>query len=210
LDTAAPDLIAGRWSIDTAHSEITFTIRHLMTTVRGSFQEFEGELLIAEDPMRSSVRVEIAMASIDTRNEERDAHVRSAEILDVARYPAMTFAGTGVERATIGRRARNPRYHLDGELTIREVTRPVRLLMEYHGVVGDSSWGTRVGFTATTTLSRHDFGVEFNIPMDGDRLLLGDTVAIELEVQAVLDEPAPANGHSAADRAAQRDQRIEH
>ncbi|MFD0854241.1 YceI family protein, partial [Actinomadura adrarensis] len=203
MDTAAPDLIAGRWSIDTAHSEITFTIRHLMSTVRGSFQEFQGELLVAEDPLRSSVRVEIAMDSIDTRNDERDAHVRSAEILDVARYPVMTFVGTGVERATIGRRARSPRYHLDGDLTIRDVTRPVRLLMEYHGVDEDSSWGVRVGFTATTTLSRKDFGVEFNIPMDGDRVLLGDQIAIELEVQAVLDEPAAAYGRSGAERPAQ-------
>jgi polyisoprenoid-binding protein YceI len=202
VDTVAPELAAGRWSIDTAHSEITFTIRHLMTTVRGSFPDFQGEILIAEDRLRSSARAEIAMASVDTRNEERDAHVRSAEILDVARYPTMTFVGTGVEKATIGRRARSPRYHLDGELTIQEVTRPVRLLVEFHGVDSDPSLGTRAGFTATTSLSRYDFGIGFNIPLQGDKVLLGDTIAIQLEIQAVLDEPAGAYGRSTADQAA--------
>ncbi len=202
LDTAVPGLVPGRWTIDTAHSEITFTIRHLMTTVRGSFTEFEGELHIADDPLESSARAEIAMASIDTRNEERDAHVRSPEILDVERFPAMTFVGRHVERATIGRRARTPRYHLDGDLTIWNVTRPVRLLVEFHGVDGDPALGTRAGFTATTSLSRADFGIEFNIPMQGDKLLLGDTIAIQLEIQAVLDEPTGALGRPAADRSA--------
>jgi polyisoprenoid-binding protein YceI len=202
LDSAPPDLIAGRWSIDTAHSEITFTIRHLMTTVRGSFPDFEGEIRIAEDPMRSQARAEIAMASVDTRNDERDAHVRSAEILDVARHPTMTFVGRGVERATIGRRARSPRYHLDGDLTIQGVTRGVRLLVEYHGIDSDPALGTRAGFTATTSLSRYDFGIGFNIPMQGDKVLLGDTIAIQLEIQAVLDEPTGAYGRSTADRSA--------
>ncbi|MFF5262814.1 YceI family protein [Actinomadura viridis] len=192
MSAAAPDLAAGRWSIDPAHSEVTFTIRHLMTTVRGSFPDFEGEIRIAADPLESSARARIAMASIDTRNAERDAHVRSAEILDVGRYPSMTFDGTNVERATIGRRARHPRYHLDGELTIRDVTRPVRLLVEFHGVGSDPWGGTRAGFTATGTLSRSDFGIEFNVPLQGDKVMLGDTIALQLEIQAVLDAPAGA------------------
>ncbi|MFB4314167.1 YceI family protein [Actinomadura sp. 21ATH] len=195
MSTVAPDLIAGRWSIDPAHSEVTFTIRHLMTTVRGSFPDFQGEIRIAEDPRASSATAEIAMASIDTRSAERDAHVRSSEILDVERYPAMTFVGTGVERATIGRRARHPRYHLDGELTIRNVTRPVRLLVEFHGVENDPWGGVRAGFTATTALSRRDFGIEFNVPLQGDKVMLGETIAVQLEIQAVLDAPAGAHGH---------------
>lgn len=183
MDTAAPDLIAGRWSIDTAHSEITFTIRHLMTTVRGSFQEFQGELLVAEDPMRSSVRVEIAMASIDTRNDERDAHVRSAEILDVARYPAMTFVGTGVERATIGRRARSPRYHLDGDLTIRDVTRPVELRFEFNGGAKDPFGNDRIGFSVRGEINRKDFGIVTELPMDGGGVVVGEKVTLELDVE---------------------------
>ncbi|GAA2449113.1 YceI family protein [Actinomadura vinacea] len=190
MTTAAPDLAAGRWSIDPAHSEITFTVRHLMTTVRGSFTGFEGELRVADDPMASAARAEISMASIDTRSAERDAHVRSADFLDVERYPSMTFTGTGVERATVGRRARTPRFHLDGDLTIRDVTRPVRLLVEFHGVEGDPWGGTRAGFTATASISRRDFGIEFNVPLHGDKVMLGDTIAIQLEIQAVLDVPA--------------------
>src|SRR5690606_32506245 len=107
------------------------------------------------------------------------------EILDVAAYPVMTFASTGVERAKIGRRARTPRFHVDGDLTIRGVTRPVRLLAEFHGVGPDPWGGTRAGFTATTAISRRDFGIEFNVPLQGDRVMLGDEVTIALEIQAV-------------------------
>lgn len=180
------DLEAGRWSIDPVHSEITFTIRHLMTTVRGSFLDFGGEVVIGEDPLDSTARAEIRMGSIDTRSAERDEHVRSADFLDVQRHPVMMFTGTGIERATVGRRARSPRYHLDGELTIKDVTRPVRLLTEFHGVGADPWGGTRAGFTATAAISRRDFGIEFNVPLQGDRVMLGDEITIGLEIQAVL------------------------
>jgi polyisoprenoid-binding protein YceI len=183
------DLEAGRWTIDPVHSEITFTIRHLMTTVRGSFPDFGGEVVIADDPLDSTARAEIRMGSIDTRSAERDEHVRSADFLDVRRHPVMMFTGTGVERANIGRRARAPRYHLNGELRIKDVTRPVRLLTEFHGVGEDPWGGVRAGFTATTSISRRDFGIEFNVPLQGDRVMLGDEIAIALEIQAVL---APA------------------
>ncbi len=137
------DLEASRWTIDPVHSEITFTIRHLMSTVRGSFPDFGGEVVIGDDPLDSTARAEIRMGSIDTRSAERDEHVRSADFLDVRRHPVMMFAATGVERATVGRRARSPRYHLDGDLTIKDVTRPVRLLTEFHGVGPDPWGGTR-------------------------------------------------------------------
>ncbi|MFB4309820.1 YceI family protein [Actinomadura sp. GTD37] len=184
------DLEAGRWTIDPVHSEITFTIRHLMTTVRGSFPDFGGEVVIGADPLDSSARAEIRMGSIDTRSAERDEHVRSADFLDVQRHPIMTFTGAGVERATVGRRARSPRYHLDGELTIKNVARPVRLLTEFHGVGSDPWGGLRAGFTATAAISRRDFGIEFNVPLQGDRVMLGDEITIGLEIQAVL---APAD-----------------
>ncbi|MEV5573826.1 YceI family protein [Spirillospora sp. NPDC052269] len=185
LDDVAPGLTSGRWTIDPAHSEITFTVRHLMTTVRGTFPEFAGEAHIADDPFGSSARAEITLASLDTRNADRDAHVRSADFLDVARHPVMSFTTTGVERATVGRRARTPRFHVDGELAVRGVTRPVRMLSEYHGVSEDPWGGLRAGFTATTEISRRDFGIEFNIPLQGDKVVLGDTIAIQLEVQLV-------------------------
>ncbi|SFO58283.1 Polyisoprenoid-binding protein YceI [Actinomadura madurae] len=180
------DLRPGRWTIDPVHSEITFAIRHLMTTVRGSFPDFGGEVVVADDPLESAARAEIRMGSIDTRSAERDEHIRSADFLDVRRHPVMMFAGTGVERATVGRRARSPRYHLDGDLTIRDVTRPVRLLTEFHGVSTDPWGGLRAGFTATAAISRRAFGIEFNVPLQGDRVMLGDEVAIALEIQAVL------------------------
>ncbi|WP_339153829.1 YceI family protein [Actinomadura luteofluorescens] len=181
-----PDLEAGRWTIDPVHSEITFSVRHLMTTVRGSFPDFEGEVVIGADPLDSGARAEIRMGSIDTRSAERDEHVRSADFLDVRRHPVMSFTGTGVERAKIGRRARTPRYHLHGDLTIKNVTRPVRLLTEFHGVGPDPWGGVRAGFTATASISRRDFGIEFNIPLQGDRVMLGDEIAIALEIQAVF------------------------
>ncbi|MEU8801597.1 YceI family protein [Spirillospora sp. NPDC048819] len=193
-----PDLEAGRWTIDPVHSEITFTIRHLMTTVRGSFPDFGGEVVIGDDPHDSRARAEIRMASIDTRNAERDEHVRSSEILAVDEHPVMTFTGTGVERAKIGRRARSPRYHLDGDLTIKDVTRPVRLLTEFHGVGADPWGGTRAGFTATASISRSDFGIEFNIPFQGDKVMLGDEVTIALEIQAVRT-PDDAHQDAGAD-----------
>ncbi|MFA1541723.1 YceI family protein [Actinomadura monticuli] len=180
------DLAAGRWTIDPVHSEIAFTIRHLMTTVRGSFPDFGGEVVIGDDPLDSTARAEIRMGSIDTRSPERDEHVRSAGFLDVRRHPVMTFTGRGVGRAAAGRRARTPRYHLDGELTIRGVTRPVRLLTEFHGVGSDPGGGVRAGFTATTALSRRDFGIAFNVPLRGDRVMLGDEITVRLEIQAVL------------------------
>ncbi|MGI5163248.1 YceI family protein [Spirillospora sp. CA-253888] len=188
-----PDLVAGRWVVDPVHSEITFTIRHLMTTVRGSFAAFGGDIEVGEDLLASSARAEIEMASLDTRSAERDAHVRSADFLDVDRHPVMSFASTGVERAAVGRRARQPRYHVDGILTVKDTGRPVRLLAEFHGVGPDPWGGTRAGFTATTAISRRDFGIEFNVPLQGDKMMLGDTIAIQLEIQAVLED-GPAGG----------------
>ncbi|MCO5999671.1 YceI family protein [Actinoallomurus rhizosphaericola] len=186
-ETAAPPgLTTGTWTIDPAHSEITFSIRHLMTTVRGSFTEFGGTIEIADDPFRSTATAEITIASIDTRNAERDAHVRSSEIMDVEHHPTMTFTATGVAPARTGRRARHPRYGVEGELTIRGITNPVRLLTEFHGTGVDPWGGLRAGFTASTRILRSEFGIQFNVPLQGDRLVLGDEIDIGLEIQAVL------------------------
>lgn len=181
-----PDLVAGVWQIDPVHSEITFTIRHLMTTVRGSFTEFSGEIVIAEEPFESRASAEIKTASVDTRKEERDAHVRSSEIMDVETYPVMSFTATGVSLARRGRHAPRQRFNVDGNLTIKDITNPVRLLTEYYGVGVDPDGGTRAGFTATTWIDRADFNVGFNIPLQGDQVLLGDRIDIQLEIQAVL------------------------
>lgn len=174
-----PELTAGTYTIDPAHSEVTFSVRHLMSRVRGSFTDFHGELSVADDLGLSGATASIQLASVDTRHADRDTHLRSAEIFDVERYPSMTFASTGV-------RADGGRYLLDGDLTIKDVTRPVTLEVTFNGTGTDPWGGTRAGFTATTEISRKDFGVEFNIPLQGDKVLLGDRVDVQLEVQAIL------------------------
>ncbi|MGK5551031.1 YceI family protein [Actinomadura kijaniata] len=176
--TVAPDLTAGTWNIDAAHSEVTFSIRHLMTKVRGSFTEFSGAVQVAETLAESTATAEIKMASIDTRNADRDAHVRQADVLDVENHPTMTFATKGV-------RAEGGDYFVDGDLTIKGVTRPVSLAVEFHGVAEDPWGGVRAGFSASTTINRKDWGIEFNVPLKGDKALLGDKVDIQLEIQAV-------------------------
>ncbi|MEV5753535.1 YceI family protein [Actinoallomurus sp. NPDC052308] len=171
-------LTAGTWNIDPAHSEVTFTIRHLMSKVRGSFTAFSGSVEIAEDVLASTATAEIEISSIDTRNADRDAHVRSADILDVENHPTIKFVTKGV-------RSEGDKNLLDGELTIRGVSRPITLDVEFNGVGEDPWGGTRAGFTATGSISRKEYGIEFNVPLSGDKALLGDKVDISLEIQAV-------------------------
>ncbi|OLT33242.1 polyisoprenoid-binding protein [Actinomadura sp. CNU-125] len=178
IAAVAPELTAGTWNIDPSHSEVTFSIRHLMTKVRGSFTDFSGAVQVAEELADTTATAEIKMASIDTRNADRDGHVRSSDVLDVENHPTMTFATKGV-------RSEGGDHYVDGELTIRGVTRPVTLEVEYHGVGEDPWGGTRVGFSASTQINRRDWGVEFNVPLSGDKALLGDKVDIQLEIQAV-------------------------
>lgn len=174
----APELTAGTWNIDPGHSEVTFVIRHLMTKVRGTFTDFTGSVQIAEELAESTATAEIKVASIDTRNPDRDAHVRTSDVLDVEKFPTMTFATSGV-------RAEDGEYLLDGELTIKDVTRPITLTVEFNGVGEDPWGGTRAGFSAAATINRKDWGVEFNIPLKGEKALLSDKVEIQLEIQAV-------------------------
>ncbi|MFD0683576.1 YceI family protein [Actinomadura fibrosa] len=178
IATAAPGLTAGTWNIDPAHSEVTFTIRHLMSKVRGSFTEFSGAIQIAEELAQSTATAEIKVASLDTRNADRDAHVRTADVLDVENHPTFTFTTHGV-------RAEGGDHYLDGELAIKGIARPVTLEVEFNGVGEDPWGGTRAGFSATTTINRKDWGIEFNVPLKGDKALLGDKVDIQLEIQAV-------------------------
>ncbi len=171
-------LSAGTWKVDPAHSEVAFTIRHLMTKVRGTFTDFTGTIEIAEDVTASTATAEIKVASIDTRNADRDAHIRSNDILGADEHATMTFTTKGV-------RVDDDGNHLDGELTIRGVTRPITLGVEFNGVGEDPWGGTRAGFSATGSISRKDYGIDFNVPFGGDKALLGDKVDIQLEVQAV-------------------------
>jgi polyisoprenoid-binding protein YceI len=173
-------LAPGRYEIDPGHSEVTFTIRHLVSKVRGSFTEFSGELTVSEELGLSSATAEIKMASVNTRNSQRDDDLRSGNIFGAEQYPLMTFRSTGVRAGSS-----QGEYLVDGELTIREVTKPVTLTVEYHGTDADPWGGTRAGFTATTAIVRKDFGIDFNVPLQGDKVLLGDKVDVLIEIEAI-------------------------
>lgn len=175
-----PGLVAGSWAIDPAHSDVSFTARHLMVSkVRGQFTRFEGLILIADEPFDSSVVATIDLSSIDTRNDQRDAHLRSPDFFDVERYPTMTYRSTGVRPIGDG-------YEVSGELSLHGVTRPVELALEFNGVSADESGGTRAGFSATTEINRRDFGIDISLPLDGGGVVVGDRVKVFLEVEALL------------------------
>jgi polyisoprenoid-binding protein YceI len=173
-------LPTGTWEIDPSHSTVGFSARHLMVAkVRGRFTSFHGTIGIGEEPSPSSVTVSIEAASIDTRDENRDVHLKSPDFLDVLRWPTMTFTSTEV------RYSRGGQFEVDGNLTIRDVTRPVTLKAEFNGVQQDPWGGTRAGFEAHTEFNRKDFGLEWNVALEGGGVLVGDKVTVDLEVEAV-------------------------
>jgi polyisoprenoid-binding protein YceI len=175
-----PGYLAGTWDIDSDHSDVSFTIRHMMVSkVRGRLSTFSGEIITGTDLAASSVTASIDADSIDTGNEQRDAHVRSADFFDADNHPHWTFRSTGV-------RADGADLAVDGELTIKGVTRPVTLGVEVGGFGPDAYGGARAGFSATTTIDRNDFGIDIKMPLDGGGVVLGDKIQISLEIEAVL------------------------
>jgi polyisoprenoid-binding protein YceI len=176
-----PGYVVGTWDIDPMHSTVGFSVRHMMVSkVRGYFREFSGEIVTAPDPGDSSVTASIDVTSIDTRQEQRDAHIRSADFFDVDNHPQMTF------RSTFVRADGDADWFVDGELTVKGSTRPVTLAVEVNGFGPDASGGTRAGFSARTEISRAEFGVDISMPMDGGGVVVGDKVSVELEIEAVL------------------------
>jgi len=173
--TFSTDIVPGTWTIDPSHSEVGFTVRHLMSKVRGQFTEFNGSLTTGSSLEDTRATATIDLNSIDTRDEQRDGHLRSADFFDVANHGGMTFATTSFDGTTA-----------TGELTVRGVTRPVTLDVEFLGAGTDPWGGARLGFEATAEISRKEFGVDFNIPLDGGKVLIGDKVSIHLAVEAVL------------------------
>ena len=169
------DLVSGTWTIDPSHSEVGFTVRHLMSKVRGQFTRFEGTLTTGTSLSETRAEATIDLTSVDTRDEKRDAHLRSADFFDVENSGPMTFKATEFDGTTA-----------TGELTIKGVTRTVELDVEFLGLGLDPWGGSRLGFEATAEISRKDFGVDFNVPLDGGKLLIGDKVSIHLAVEAVL------------------------
>jgi polyisoprenoid-binding protein YceI len=178
--TSIPGYVAGTWSIDPVHSEVGFAARHMMVSkVRGRFRTFSGQIVTGADPLDSSVTAEIDLSSIDTGNEQRDAHIRSADFFEVETYPTMTYRSTGVRRHGDG-------FILDGKLTLKGVTKDVPLTLELNGFGPDPYGGTRAGFTATGELNRSDFGVSFNAAMETGGVVVSEKITLHLEIEAVL------------------------
>ncbi|MGW5865531.1 YceI family protein [Streptomyces sp. NPDC055239] len=181
--SGALPLPAGNWEIDPFHSAVNFTIRHLgISKVRGRFSEVTAGLVVGESAETSSVTATIDLASIDTGNKDRDAHVRAPDLLDVERRPTMAFRSTRV----IGK---EDEWTLEGELTIGDVTKPVTLAVEFGGVQAfPGSPRRHAGFEATGEISRKEYGLDFGAG------LLGDVVKIQLDMQFLEPETAPAEG----------------
>jgi polyisoprenoid-binding protein YceI len=179
IATQSTVIPAGTWVIDPSHSEVGFTARHLMSRVRGLFEKFEGAIVVTDEGY--SANASIDLNSINTRDENRDAHLRSADFFEVEKTGPMTFRSTKVEQGGNG-------LLVTGDLSIKGVTKPVTLDVEYLGTDTDPWGGTRAGFEGTTEISRKEFGIDFNIPMDGGRLLIGDKVGITVSAQAVLQQ----------------------
>ncbi len=177
--SATPILVPGVWDIDPGHSSVEFVTRHLLSRVRGRFTDFAGTIEVGANPADSAAEVTIQAASIDTNHEERDAHLRNPDFLDVERYPTVAFRSSRV-------RLFDGTLRLDGDLTIRDVTKPVSLEVEYLGWSDDPWGGKRGAFSARTEVNRDDFGVNWNIALETGGLLVGKRVQIELEIEAVL------------------------
>lgn len=174
-------LLPGVWDIDPSHSSVEFVARHLFSRLRGRFGEFNGTIEIGDNPAQSAAEVTIQAASIDTYFDRRDENLRKPEYLDVERFPTLTFRSSRL-RDFDGQRT----LRIDGDLTIRDVTRPVSLDVEYLGC-GDDPWGgTRAGFSARAALDRDDFGASGNVALATGALLVGKRVQIEIEIEAIL------------------------
>lgn len=170
-------LSTGTWTIDPAHSEVSFVVRHLMTKVRGTFDAFSGDITVGDSTETSSVSVSIDVDSVNTRQPQRDAHIKSADFFADGKN-TITFVSTGI-------RPHGDDYVITGDLTVNGATKSVDLATEFVGVDSDAYGSTKAGFDATTSISRKDFGVDFNVPLDGGKFLIGDKVDIHLAIEAV-------------------------
>ena len=170
----------GTYALDRGHTTVEFVGRHLMITkVRGRFTDFDGQIVIGETPEQSSVEVTIQTASVDTSDEKRDGHLRSADFLDVDNYPVMTFRSTKVDLKRDGTAT------ITGDLTVKDVTRPVTLDVEFDGAQADPWGGQRLGFSATAEIDREDWGLTWNVALETGGVLVGKKIRLEFNVEAV-------------------------
>jgi polyisoprenoid-binding protein YceI len=183
--TGAPDL-TGDYVLDIAHSRLGFVARHAMVTkVRGAFNEFEGTAhLDGSDPTKSSASVTIDVASIDTRQPQRDDHLRTNDFFDAPTFPKITFVSTAVEQVS------EETFRMAGDLTIKDVTRRISIDFEYTGSATDPFGNQRVGFEGSTVINRKDFGVNFNAVLETGGVMVSEKITLEFEISAIKTQPA--------------------
>jgi polyisoprenoid-binding protein YceI len=176
-----PDYIAGTWTIDPLHSFVAFSVSHLaISKIHGSFEKFEGTIVTAENPLESTITATIDMASITTNQPDRDAHLRTSDFFAVTEYPTMDFVSTGI-------RAEGVTFQIDGNLTLRGVTKPVTLRGEFGGIETDDLGQLKAGASASTTIDRADFGITFNVALDAGGFMIGNEISIKLDIQVILE-----------------------
>lgn len=175
-----PDYRVGTWKLDPAHSEISFSVRHLaISKVRGVFEDFDVTVVTAEDPADSTVEATIEVASVNTKQAQRDAHLRTSDFFLADEHPRITFHSTGL---TVD----GDDFTLVGDLTMRGVTRPVELHGEFGGIATDGYGQTKAAASASTVINRHDFGVSWNAPIEAGGVTLGDDVTVQIDLQVAL------------------------
>jgi polyisoprenoid-binding protein YceI len=182
---------AGQWRFDPAHTRIGFSTRHAMVTkVRGAFNDVEGTITVDPDaPERSAVQVSIKVASIDTRNADRDQHLRTNDFFDAPRFPEITFVSDRVDQVDEGH------FIVSGSVTIRSITREVSIPIEFMGVERDPMGNLRAGFEGSRRINRQDFGLKWNTTLDSGGVLVSDKITLEFEVSAIkVDGGAPKDG----------------
>ena len=173
--------LTGTYTLDVAHSRVGFIARHAMVTkVRGSFNEFEGTATIdGDNPSNSSVQLTIAVNSVDTRNEQRDGHLRTNDFFDVATYPTITFTSTAIKHDA------GAEFTVTGDLTIKGVTKSVSFPLEFTGSAKDPYGNERIGFEGTTSINRSDYGVTFNAALETGGVLVSEKITLEFEISAI-------------------------
>jgi polyisoprenoid-binding protein YceI len=186
VPSTVPSTLTGNYTIDPTHSRIGFVARHAMVTkVRGSFNEFAGHgHLDLEEPSNSRIELTIQAASIDTRNADRDAHLRSNDFFDMDAFPEIRFVSTSTDQVDA------EHYRVNGDLTIKGVTKSVVIDFEYSGAAVDPYGNQRVGFEGSTTVNRKDWGVSWNAALDAGGVLVGEKVVLEFEVSAIRSADA--------------------
>lgn len=173
----------GDWTADPSHSSVEFVVRHLgLSKVRGRFSDFSAELSVGDGPAETSVTATVQLGSVNTGDGGRDEHLKSTDFFSVESSPVMTFVSSSID-------GEGDDYTMTGDLTLAGTTRQVTLDVEFEGQGGDPWGGTRAGFSASAELSRKDFGIDFNIPLDGGGFVIGDKVKVELDLQFVAPNP---------------------